>query len=285
MTMQDPKTPKTKVFDYSQYIDAPVETVWRAISEGDELKKWFPVDARIKPGIGGSIFLSWGPACEGEAPLVMWEPGQALGWTEQHDNGAVQIAAEFRIATDPERGGTILRVVQSGFGQGQKWDDMYDSISNGWKFELKSLNHYLTRHRGKSRSPEWIPVPMPVPSDRAWSLIAASDGRGVLRQGSLSGYREGDQYAFTGPDDGAYSGRVLRSIDHKTFSGTVHELDDAILRIEVERSGTTSMVCVWLSIWGPRAPETAPIAKRWADRITTLSRTIETSRTVNNSLS
>jgi uncharacterized protein YndB with AHSA1/START domain len=81
--------------------------VWKALTESKELVRWFPLDARVTPGVGGKIFLSWGPNCEGEAEIVAWEPGKKLA---SKDNFALM---EWTLEA---RGGkTLLRLVQSGF--------------------------------------------------------------------------------------------------------------------------------------------------------------------------
>jgi len=254
-----------KDFKHEIVVDAAPEVVWRAISEGEELRRWFPIDARVKPGVGGSIFLSWGPACEGEAPITIWETGKHLRWEESHENGAVVIAVDFFVEA-AERGQTRLRLVQSGFGRGAKWDDMYDSISNGWKFELLSLDHYLSRHRGIDRTGKWLTVASPLPPEQAYDRLVA---RGALAQdAALTDFPADGEYRFTGPDRRIYSGRVLRTIPHRSFVATVRELDDAILRIEIERApASQSMPGVWLAIWGPKRDLAAPIAEQWRTAI------------------
>jgi uncharacterized protein YndB with AHSA1/START domain len=48
-------------------INAPVDEVWKALTEADGLKSWFPLEARVTPGLGGKMFASWGADCEGES--------------------------------------------------------------------------------------------------------------------------------------------------------------------------------------------------------------------------
>ena len=54
----------------ADFVHASLDAVWRALTEADELRRWFPVDARVSPGVGGSIWLSWGDGAEGEAPIT-----------------------------------------------------------------------------------------------------------------------------------------------------------------------------------------------------------------------
>ena len=51
-------------------IDADAETVWRAISEGEEIKRWFTIDARVTPGAGGAIWMSFGEGMDWETPIT-----------------------------------------------------------------------------------------------------------------------------------------------------------------------------------------------------------------------
>ena len=75
-------------------IAAPRDLVWKAITEGAEIMKWFAPEARVEPGVGGSILLSWGPGMEGKAPITIWEPGQRFGWL---DHGSNSSWAEWRM--------------------------------------------------------------------------------------------------------------------------------------------------------------------------------------------
>ena len=34
-------------------IAADADTVWRALSEGEQLRRWFTIDARVNPGPSG----------------------------------------------------------------------------------------------------------------------------------------------------------------------------------------------------------------------------------------
>jgi uncharacterized protein YndB with AHSA1/START domain len=51
-------------------INRPIENVWKALTDANELARWFPLAARVTPGLGGKIFVSGGPAFEGEAEIV-----------------------------------------------------------------------------------------------------------------------------------------------------------------------------------------------------------------------
>jgi uncharacterized protein YndB with AHSA1/START domain len=41
-------------------VDASVEVVWKALTDGTELARWFPLEATVEPGVGGKVRLSPG---------------------------------------------------------------------------------------------------------------------------------------------------------------------------------------------------------------------------------
>ena len=51
--------PKTRSITKEVRIDAPVEAVWKALTDAAELTRWWPLDAKVKPGPGGFIWMSW----------------------------------------------------------------------------------------------------------------------------------------------------------------------------------------------------------------------------------
>ena len=53
---------------------APAE-VWRALTEAERLRSWFPLQAEVTPGVGGKIHMSWDGAWESDLEIQIWEPG------------------------------------------------------------------------------------------------------------------------------------------------------------------------------------------------------------------
>ena len=146
-------------FEMSIDINATPEDVWRALTDAGELMRWFPLQARVTPGKGGSVFWGWDQHWAWESEIDAWEPGARLRLVENRTafdvNGkplagpAERLAMEFTLET--HAGQTTLRLVHSGFGDGASWDDELDAVSAGWQFELRGLRHYLERHKGRDR--------------------------------------------------------------------------------------------------------------------------------------
>ncbi len=147
-------------------VAASAAAVWKALTDAEELSRWFPLSARVKPGPEGTIFLSWGPGCEGEARIDAWAPQKHLRWIEKAPGAADAdgIAIEWRLEPAAAGGGkTLVRLVQSGFTGGNWSDEYFSSTEYGWGFMLVNLRHYLERHAGTPRQVAWPRLKVSVP--------------------------------------------------------------------------------------------------------------------------
>ncbi len=117
-------------------INASPEQVWRALTDGEMIRGWFAADARVTPGEGGSIWMSWGPGFEAETKIAIWEENRRLSTRSPNRPVAVDYLLEGKDGT------TTLRLVQS-FGEGDDWDDEYNSTQLGWTIFLDNLKSLL----------------------------------------------------------------------------------------------------------------------------------------------
>ncbi|MCG3120596.1 MAG: hypothetical protein ALAOOOJD_03361 [bacterium] len=195
-------------FETEISINAPVEAVWKALTDAEELTCWFPQQASVTPGAGGKITLSWPEITDWNFRIEEWKPDKHLCavYDLQTDvivksDTPIQLADSARgkplpLAVDyflEGRGGaTVLRLVHSGFGNGSPWDEEYDGISWGWLKELRSLRHYLEYHRGQSRHVGWARVTLPaqLSTAAAWQRLLSEQGV-FLKVASISP-QEGD---------------------------------------------------------------------------------------------
>ena len=226
-------------------ISTPPDVVWHALTDAEELTRWFPVGARVKPGLGGSIWLSWGAGSEGEAPITGWETGRHLQWTE--GRGAVKIAVDFHL--EGKGGATVVRLVQSGFGDGADWDDEFHMVDGGWSYFMQHLRWYLEKHRGVPR--DLIAFREAVPMSRTEALRRLLGPAGLSVDGSLRSARDGERYSVTTAAGERVTGTVVAA-KHETgqVGLTIAELGDAVLFLEMEPSASGVRAGFWLSTYG-----------------------------------
>jgi uncharacterized protein YndB with AHSA1/START domain len=244
-------------------IDAPPEAVWRALTEADELTRWFPPQARVEPGAGGSIWMSWGGQTEGTNPIEIWEPNRHLRTVWSEPGAPVKLAVDFHL--EGAGGRTVLRLVHHGFTADAQWDGMYDGIRRGWSYELRSLRHYLERHRGSDRRI--------ARADRAIGELSIAEAfqrllsaRGLAAEGSLGGLVEGDRYAVTTAGGDRLEGTVGFREEPTDLALLVDNWNDGLLRLGIERWGgpeTPLEAHLWLATWGVPAARVAALQERW----------------------
>ena len=260
----------TRAFRMSLDIDAPVEAVWRALTEAEELVRWFSNGARVTPGAGGTMVWSWDKMWDWESRIDAWEPGRLLRLV-QHESrpydiqgrplpaGAVEpasIAIEFTLESD--QGRTRLRIVHSGFGHGAAWDDEVEGITEGWQAELRSLRHYLERQRGRPREFKVTWLQTSLSREAAWARLLGPGGF-TLRPAQPE---SGQAYTVEMPGGRRYSGEVELYLPGQTMAGTVRELGDGWFRLLTWSAAGKTGVWAGLATWRDGADE----VKEFADR-------------------
>lgn len=139
-------------------IDAPIEEVWKAITEAGEIARWFAPKMTVEPGAGGSMLADFGPGLEWKNAIEVWEPNRHLRLVETRDRMLTPPGVEQKMETcrlvqdyylEAEGGTTVLRLVHSGFGATSDWDDEYEGTRGGWAVCFLRLKYGLERHRNQ----------------------------------------------------------------------------------------------------------------------------------------
>ncbi len=152
------------------WIDASPERVWRALTEARELERWFPLEADVQPGVGGTLRMSWGAEYDAEMPILTWDPPHHLR-TRWFGQGVV---TDYRI--EAEGGGARIRAVSSGFPLDASWDEWVEGTVRGWAYELRALKHYLERHEGRDRRALFLRRRVRLPRQEVWDRLMGNGG-------------------------------------------------------------------------------------------------------------
>ncbi len=265
--MSEPKN--TKTIDLSVELDAPPEAVWKAISDAEQLRRWFPLNATVEPGVGGSVTLDWGPDCAGTGRIVAWEEGSHLRYTEGPEvDEATSVAVDYTIET---RGGkTVLRLVHSGLSADDDWAEYVDTVDSGWRYFLWNLKHYLERHRGTPRRMVWDRRKIAVPKAEAWELLFGGQG---LVAGNLPVQKGAGIHLWSG-----HSGRVQMTAPPIHLACMIDSLNDAALLIELEPGEGAYSLGVWLSLYGLPEEAAASLQASLGSALGELFEPVEASR-------
>jgi len=270
------ETPQSRNLEPEIEINAPTEAVWKAITDAEELTRWFSDHAKVTPGVGGTCWVAWG---EGEAQqfygktIEVWEPPHRLKLgppvPEESDTGpspeaqaplSPPIIDEYTLET--HGGHTLLRFVSSGIPVAAEWDGFYDSTNYGWKLFFRTLRHYLERHPGKPRK-TLITMQQPIVLDasEAWKKFVGPEG--LAAEGSLEGLKDGDRFQIKTSAGESLTGEVGIIKPPKIILLTIDTFDGAVLSAAFEQMGGANFLYITLATYGSADEPTSGLGERW----------------------
>jgi uncharacterized protein YndB with AHSA1/START domain len=246
--MSDQPKARGKTLVLEMELPASPEEVWRMLTEPEELAQWFApfVEGSSKPG--ETLLLGWGPEMRWRTVVESAEPGLSVRWRDELDAykelgpGSAPMVVEWLLTS--ARGGTRLRLVHSGFGDGQGWDDMYDATQTGWRFYLWHLRETLRRHPGGRRTVLFVRRPSSESREALSGKLFGSGGFDV--QPAPAPGRE-TTLALGGKRE-RFSVEFHQAPGH--LWGRLPDLGEALLMVEMEPGQGTFHTGVWLSTWG-----------------------------------
>jgi uncharacterized protein YndB with AHSA1/START domain len=264
---------KPRSHEHEITIDAPIEAVWKALTEAEELTRWFFDKARVTPGEGGRIWGAWGEEDlqAGGNIIEVWEPGKRLRVvmdTSSRDTGpaataahlmTVPIVMEYTLET--REGKTVLRLVHSGIPDAAEWDGFFEGTRAGWPMFFIGLRHYLERHAGKRRDPI---VMMQAISDSpadAWDKFRTATQ--IAPAGGGEGLRAGERYKAKAGDGPGLEGRIEIYNPPKILLLTADSLDDSLLAISFECEQGMNFTYIALSTYGFEQSRVQSIREQW----------------------
>lgn len=241
--------------DQSRAIELEIEVagtpeqVWEAIATGPGISAWF-VPTTVEERAGGAISQSFG---EGEEMQVdgrvqAWEPPGRFAYGEQPEP-TTGMAFEFLVEAR-EGGSCVVRLVNSGFGYGEGWDDQYDAMENGWRIFLRVLALHLEHFAGS-----------PAERIQPMAMVPATDGADALWESLLAQFEIDGDRIVAGP-----AAPFAGDIAYRGERAIVFRLDEPAPGtgfLAAEGSGEQLGVSLWLSLYGPDA---AAVVERDAAR-------------------
>jgi uncharacterized protein YndB with AHSA1/START domain len=128
---------------------ASPEQVYQAWADPTKLSQWFTDNARGEAKPGSMMYWIF-EKFSYEIPYEVIDavPGKLLAL-----GGELPGRPPFllEVVIEQQGGETVLRLVNSGFLDGGKWDEEYEGVASGWEMTLALLRYYLERHFGEPK--------------------------------------------------------------------------------------------------------------------------------------
>lgn len=262
----------TRNIERELWIDASPEDVWRAFTEAKEIVNWFAPKAETQPGVGGYIGLQWNLKAEepSRCHILEWEENAHLLMTwRDAPGGEHELPVELTLAR--QDGGTLLRLVHSGFLSDASWDEEFESHGRGWSYELRSLKYYVERHFGRARQMVLERLPVYGDARAAWQDIVGTSGAFQI----LDGLAEGAEFMLGLPTGETTSAQLMFAFEERDFVATASILQGGLFRLALEMVSGVPEVWIWAFSWQLTDAElqtlTAPIYEAVRERLSARS--------------
>ena len=265
----DPKR-TDRALDLTIDIDATLEEVWRALTTGEGIARWFAPYAAVTPGVGGSLSIGWDPAEMWDTPITVWEPLRHMQTASEmptKEGGIVRLAVDYFL--EAHEGRVRVRLVHSGFDQSESWDGYIDGLDAGWTFFLFNLKHALERHRSVVRQQLSARFPTTAREGEDHPVFGA---KGLRVRPAAGALRPGDACRLS-LGDVEVDATVAVKHAPRTIAFLVPAWNDALLFVEREGLKETHSLGVWLSLYGVPEATAARLREGLADLQSALAMT------------
>ncbi len=237
---------KGRIIQKEMTTRATPQQVWESWTDPAKLPQWFTDGAEGEAKVGRSltwIFDKFDYRFTYE--ILEARPEERLVLTATRPGGS-PIFLEIDIWQAGGR--TVLKLVQSGFGEGAEWEDEYQGVNSGWEMALAVLKHYLENYFGRSRHHALVMLP----AEYSFSQLSPfyrderSLARWLTRAGGIGD--PGTGYQLTLANGDKLSGEVLAD------TGTEVQLSwpeiEGAVALKAFSMGPQKMLCIDVLAWG-----------------------------------
>ena len=132
--------PKQFSVEQSYYFNAPVERVFRGLTDSRILVKWFLSKARVLPKRGGDYSFSWIGGYHMTGKVKRFEANRSISysWSDKLGNGELAKTTVSFNLTKKGRG-TLLKVRHTGFRD----PEHFAECSSRWAYYLTNMKSVL----------------------------------------------------------------------------------------------------------------------------------------------
>lgn len=241
-TTSEPTTPEPgRSIELEVEVPGTPEQVWRAIATGPGISSWY-VPHTVEEREGGAAHASFGPGPEMQVPgrVAAWDPPHRIVFDD--GEGAGGLAFEWLVEAR-DGGSCIVRLVNSGFGSGDPWDDQYDQMREGWQLFLFNLKLHLTHFAGQSATAV-LPMAMwPGSREQVWRQVTTALG---LPADPVVGQR----VTLGAADSPQLAGTVLRAAGTQ-LALLLDQPAPGTAFVAAEGAGEGCGVSIWCYLYGP----------------------------------
>ena len=130
----------TRTVVKKKLIASKPERVFQALTQKEELERWFVQEAEIELKPGGIIHTNWAPGMGERGTVKQVIASQLFSFTWEGAFSPTPTTLTFELTEEGD--GTSVTLTHSGIGEGEGWE-AYANISNAWDAHLQDLASWI----------------------------------------------------------------------------------------------------------------------------------------------
>ena len=248
-------TDNKRSLEFEVEVIGTPEQVWEAIARGPGISSWY-VPHTVEEEQGGATTARFGPGPEMEVPgrVKAWEPPQRIVL----DGGGEDEGLAFEWLVEARDGGScVVRLVNTGFGVGDDWDNMYDGMAEGWKMFLRNLQLHLEHFAGQAATTSMPGAEWDGDQSELWTML--TEGLGMPPRPTL-----GEKLTLQANADLELTGKVVEVAEWWFVLLTEYPAPGTAL-IALERIGDRNQASIWTYLYGEAGQQAATDEAAWQE--------------------
>lgn len=130
----------TENIEKAFFINAAPKRVFQALTEKEDLERWFLAKAEVDLRPAGALRFEWAPEAVEVGKILTLEPSHRLSYSwEALSPGPTTVTFEL----GEENNGTQLHLFHTGIGEGESWKSYHAAVNSGWDVHLQNLTSWL----------------------------------------------------------------------------------------------------------------------------------------------
>ncbi len=233
------------------------EEVWRAVATGPGISSWY-VPHSVEERECGAATASFGPGPEMQVAgrVAVWEPPRRVCF----DGGEGVEGLVFDWLIEPAGDAScVVRLVNTGFGQGGEWDAQYDAMTEGWRMFMFNLRLHLEHFSGQTATSA-LPMSMWAgPIEETWTAL--TQALGIPPAPDI-----GERIAVESPDAPVLVGTVVDTAPSR-IALLLEQPAPGTAFVTAEGFGEHAGVSIWSYLYGDIGTEAVerdgPLWQQW----------------------
>lgn len=131
----------TRTLEFEQVVKRPAEQVYRAFTTDVVLREWLSNGASVNAKEGGRLVLWWSDGYQVFGRYTALEENEAVSFTWFGDNEPAETQVDVTLTANADS--TTVKIVHSGLGEGEGWDELADGLTKGWEDGIENLTAVL----------------------------------------------------------------------------------------------------------------------------------------------